>query len=146
MLNEFTRPLLGFPYNQFSVGMDKVFHELENISNLNQPKYPPYNIVEKSDDMYVIELALAGFAKDEIQVEYYDSNVIIKSKDQPELKNNEKAVEYLHRGISKRKFERVFKISENIEISSVKMENGMLYIDLEKIIPENKKRRTMDIK
>jgi molecular chaperone IbpA len=114
--------------------------------NLNQPKYPPYNIVEKSDDIYVIELALAGFAKDEIQVEYYDSNVIIKSKDQPELKNNEKKVEYLHRGISKRKFERVFKVSENIEISSVKMENGMLYIDLEKIIPENKKRRTMDIK
>ncbi len=55
-------------------------------------------------------------------------------------------MEYLHRGISKRKFERVFKISENIEISSVKMENGMLYIELEKIIPENKRRRTLDIK
>jgi molecular chaperone IbpA len=146
MLQDFPRPLLGFPYNQFSVGMDKVFHELENISNLNHPKYPPYNIIEKSDDVYVIELALAGFGKEEIGVEYYDSNVIVKSKDQSELKNNEKKVEYLHRGISKRKFERVFKISENIEISSVKMENGMLYIELEKIIPENKRRRTLDIK
>jgi len=136
MLNE----LLPFPYSQFSVGMDRALNQLETISNTNTAKYPPYNIVSKGEDNYSIEIALAGFSKEDIEVEYFDSVVSVKSK---ETKKDD--AEYLHKGISHRKFSKDFKLSDDIEIKSVTMENGMLFINLERVVPENKKRRLINI-
>ena len=136
MLNE----LLPFPYSQFSVGMDRALNQLETISNTNTTKYPPYNIIATSDDKYTIEIALAGFSKKDIEVEYYDSMVSVKSKE-----SDSGEVEYLHKGISNRKFSKEFKLSDDIEVNGVEMKNGMLLIALERIVPDNKKRRIITI-
>jgi len=87
-------------------------------------------------------LALAGFAKDDIIVEYYDSLLTIKSNDQ---QHKTDMTDYLHHGISRRLFNKEFTLSVDIEIVDVLMENGMLIINLERIVPESKKRRTIDI-
>jgi molecular chaperone IbpA len=132
-----------FPYSQISIGMDRAMKQLEELSTSQAlSKYPPYNIVRVNVDKYKIELALAGFAKDDIIVEYYDSLLTIKSNDQ---QHKTDVTDYLHHGISKRLFNKEFTLSVDIEIVDVLMENGMLIINLERIVPESKKRRIIDI-
>jgi molecular chaperone IbpA len=135
-----------FPYSQISIGMDRAMKQLEELSTTHTlSKYPPYNIIRNDVDKYKIELALAGFTKGDIVVEYYDSLLIIKSKLDMYKSNKVDSTDYLHHGISKRQFSKEFTLSVDIEIVNVVMENGMLFIDLERIVPESKKRRTIDI-
>jgi molecular chaperone IbpA len=130
-----------FPYTHFSIGMDKAFEQLELLSNNSNTKYPPYNIVHNKDETYVIEIALAGFSKKDIKVEYFDSMLTVKSFE----KENDSVVNYLHKGISKRTFQKEFKLSDDIEINNVTMKDGMLLISLSREVPENKKRKIIDI-
>jgi|LWDU01.1.fsa_nt_gi molecular chaperone IbpA len=121
---------------QFSIGMDKALSQLEALSLTNNPKYPPYNIVAVSDAKYNIEIALAGFAKEDLSAEYADSMLTIKSE-----RLNELEPEYLYKGISNRAFKKEFKLADDIEVGEFKFQDGLLTISLERIIPDSKKRR-----
>ena len=129
----------------FSVGFDDLFNHFNNTLEytVKQPtSYPPYNINKVDDLNYQIEMALAGFSKKDIEIKYSDNQLTIKS-----VENDDKEEkETLHRGISKRKFSRSFTLSEDIKVNGAELKDGMLLVELEKIVPEEKKPRTIDIK
>ena len=127
----------------FSVGFDELFDHFNNQLEIKQTSsYPPYNINRIDDLNYQIEMALAGFSKNDIEIKYSDNQLTIKSIESED--KDEK--ETLHRGISKRKFSRAFTLAEDIKVNGAKLKDGMLLIELEKIVPEEKKPRTIDIK
>ena len=129
----------------FSVGFDDLFDHFNNTLEYTgkQPtSYPPYNINKLDDFNYQIEMALAGFSKKDIEIKSADSQLTIKSVESDD--KDEK--ETLHRGISKRKFSRTFTLADDIKVNGAELKDGMLLIDLEKIVPEEKKPRTIDIK
>ena len=126
----------------FSVGYDSVFNRLNDAIEQGQgSNYPPYNIRKKSEYLYEIELAVAGFGQKDINIELADGVITVKS-----IKENSSEEEILHRGISYRKFEKRFSIADDIQVKGAKLENGLLTIDLERIVPEEKKPRTIAIK
>ena len=126
----------------FSVGYDSVFNRLNDAIEQGQgSNYPPYNIRKKSEYLYEIELAVAGFGQKDINIELADGVITVKS-----IKENSSDEEILHRGISYRKFEKRFSIADDIQVKGAKLENGLLTIDLERIVPEEKKPRTIAIK
>ena len=127
----------------FSVGFDDLFDHFNNQLEIKQTSsYPPYNINRIDDLNYQIEMALAGFSKADIDIKYADNQLTIKSVDSEDKEEKET----LHRGISKRKFSRTFTLAEDIKVNGAELKDGMLLIDLEKIVPEEKKPRTIDIK
>ena len=132
----------------FTVGYDNVFDRFETMFDNDHfftqtGNYPPYNIVKTGDYTYDIELALAGFGKKDIEVNYADSQLQIRSvKDD---KAEEDAEGVLHKGISKRQFSRTFTIADDVEIKGAELKDGLLKVSLEKIIPDNKKPRTIKI-
>ena len=133
-----------------SVGFDSVFDHFEsmfnddffNLSPAFTSTYPPYNINKVDELNYQIEMALAGFSKSDIEVKTVDGQLTIKSIES-EAKDEK---ETLHRGISKRKFSRTFTLADDIKVNGAELKDGMLLIDLEKIVPEEKKPQTIDIK
>ena len=133
----------------FTVGYDNVFDRFESMFDNDHffsttSNYPPYNIVKTGDYTYDIELALAGFGKKDIDVNYADSQLTIKSiKDE---KAEEDADGVLHKGISKRQFSRSFTIADDVEVKGAELKDGLLKVSLEKIIPDSKKPRTIQIK
>ena len=126
----------------YAVGFDRVFDNLSRYvdNNVQSTGFPPYNIRKEGDYNYVIEMALAGFGKDDIEVEVSDGTLSIRSDKKDENADN------LYRGISYRKFDRKFTLSEDIVVKGAKLENGMLTIDLERVIPEEKKPRLIEVK
>lgn len=142
-----TNNFLPQTFVPFSIGMDRAFDQLEKLATnqLTSVKYPPYNIVENKDkDSFTIEMALAGFNKKEILCDYYNGVLTIKSLDSVDSESDN-SLNYIHRGLSKRRFSKEFQLSDDVEVSNVKMSDGMLYVQLDRIIPENKKRRTLEI-
>ena len=127
-----------------SLGYDSMFEELERMIN-SQPsssdKYPPHNILKIDDYRYIVELAVAGFSKDEIEITSNDGKLIIKG----EKKADETSVEYLHKGISARSFTKSINLIDTIEIQGASYKDGILSIALENIIPESKKPRKIEI-
>ena len=138
MVSSFTLDLFNDP---FFIGFDRQFKDLEKTMK-NSSNYPPHNIskVGGSDDMYVIELAIAGFSKDDIEVEQ-DKNVLTikgSAKEDP-LK------QYIYKGIGGRSFVKTFQLAEYVEVNSVIISNGILMIALMKIVPENEKPKKFAI-
>ena len=131
----------------FSVGFDSIFEEfdrmLESTERYNS-NYPPYNIRKLNDNNYKIEVALAGYSKDDIQLELKDSTLTVRNKTKEKV-IDEESNGVIHKGISTRQFERSFTISEDIKVKNAELNNGLLYIDLERIIPDEKKPRLIDI-
>jgi len=127
-----------------SVGFDNIFDHFEKMfeSDWHIPNYPPYNILKTGDSTYNIEIALAGYGKKDIFVNYGDGLLTIKSN-QKEKKESE---DVLHQGISQRFFSKSFTISEDVEVKGAELKDGLLKVSLEKILPEGKKPRTIDIK
>ena len=123
----------------YSIGFDTVFDRLSQ--NIDNSSYPPYNIRKVGEFDYTIELALAGFSKKDIEVKVVDGVITIKS-----IKENSEDDETLYRGISYRKFTKKFSLADDMEVKGAKLDNGLLSIDLERIVPEDKKPRTIDIK
>ena len=129
-----------------SVGFDDVFNHFESMFDydmVNVSNYPPYNIVKTGDNKYDVELALAGFNKKDINVSVENGMLTIESK---EDKSKDKDGEVNHKGISKRYFKKSFTISDDVEVKGAELKDGMLRVSMEKIIPEAKKLRTIDIK
>ena len=123
----------------YSIGFDTVFDRLSQ--NIDNSSYPPYNIRKVGEFDYTIELALAGFSKKDIEVKVVDGVITIKS-----IKDNSEDDDSLYRGISYRKFTKKFSLADDMEVKGAKLDNGLLSIDLERIVPEEKKPRTIDIK
>ena len=133
----------------YSVGFDRMFDSLmgaNRVSSTAMSNYPPYNIVKHSDDKYTIEIAVAGFSKDDIAVETKENTLTVQSKDSGVDKTEVDTAEYLHRGISARSFKKAFTIADDVVVNGADMKDGLLFIDLERIIPEEKKPRTIKIK
>ena len=144
-LRKFTSKDLGAIVDaaeRYSVGLDDVFHRLHSygMGRANEA-YPPYNLVQESNVKWRIEVALAGWSKDEIEVSTESNVLLIRSK----AAKNKGEEEYMHRGISTRTFARGFNLSDDVEIGDVAFNNGMLTIELKKIIPEHQKLRVYDI-
>ena len=133
----------------FSVGFDSIFEEfdrmLESTERYNS-NYPPYNIHRLNDTDYKIEIALAGYSKDDIELELKENTLTVRNKAKEKVINeNGNGNGVIHKGISTRQFERSFTISEDIKVKNAELKNGLLNIDLERIIPEEKKSRLIDI-
>ena len=138
--------LTTFDRNKFipySIGFDNLFDRLFDIDLESSNSYPPYNISKVDDNNYVIEMALAGFNKDDIEIELSDGELTVRSK---KREDSNKDVNLIHQGISHRSFNRKFTLSEEILVKNTEMKNGMLIIKLEKFIPENKKPKLINIK
>ena len=126
-----------------------MFDQFENMlgnGNLTmQSNYPPYNIRKTGKDNYSIEVALAGFNKKDVEVEFEDNLLTVKTKqvDKPEDKNVNG--EIIHKGISQRQFARSFTIADDVKVGEAKLKDGLLTISCEKIIPEHKKKKLIEI-
>ena len=130
-----------------SVGFDDVFDNFESMLNLdtiNVPNYPPYNIVKVKDNHYNIEVALAGYNKKDIEVNYEDNMLTIKTADKKS--DEKKEGENLYKGIAQRMFKKTFTISDDVEVIGAELKDGLLKVSLEKIVPDHKKARTINIK
>ena len=139
-------PSLFDNFNQltpYAVGFDRVFDQLQNYVQHNAASsgFPPYNIRKGGEYNYVIEMALAGFSKDDIEVEVAEGLLTVRSIKENDVNDNPQ-----YRGISYRKFNRKFTLAEDIVVNDASLENGMLKIDLERIVPDAKKPRKITIK
>jgi molecular chaperone IbpA len=134
----------------FTVGFDDMFDHFDNMSNhlpqMAANNYPPYNIVKTGSLTYNIEVALAGYGKKDISVDFED-NILkiqsVKSKEEKEVEDNDGV---LHQGIAKRNFTKSFTIADDIEVKGAELKDGLLKVSLEKIVPDHKKARTINIK
>ena len=127
----------------FSIGFDSMFDRLLGNSTqyvTNNQGFPPYNIRKDGDIKYFIEMAVAGLSEEDLEVELKESVLQIRSKQSTEDEAN-----YVHRGIAKRTFERSFTLSDDIVVKGCDLTNGMLTVELEKVIPEEKRARLIPI-
>ena len=133
----------------YSVGFDSVFDHFgrmfeDDMFDVSVPNYPPYNIVKVKDNEYNIEVALAGYNKKDIDVLYEDNMLTIKTADKKEDKKTEG--ENIYKGIAQRMFKKSFTIADDVEVKGAELKDGLLKVSLEKIIPDHKKARTINIK
>ena len=134
----------------FTVGFDDMFnhfdHMVDHLPHLTANNYPPYNIVKTGSLTYDIEVALAGYGKKDISVGFED-NILkiesVKSKEEKEVEDNDGV---LHQGIAKRNFSKTFTIAEDVEVKGAELKDGLLKVSLEKIVPDHRKARTINIK
>ena len=131
------------------IGFDSVFDRFEKLQAeliQNTNNYPPYNIKKVEENKYVIEMAVAGFGKQDLELELQDSVLTIKgSTTLDTVLQDGIDVTYLHKGIANRNFNRKFTLADNVEIKNAQFINGMLKVWLESIIPESKKPKKIDI-
>ena len=132
-----------------TVGFDDMFDHFEHMMDdsffgRSVANFPPYNIVKTGDNTYDIELALAGFNKKDIEVEYKENILTVKSKKQEETKDEDGNI--IHRGISKRMFQKSFTIANDVEVKGAELKDGLLRVSMERIVPEHKKAKLIDIK
>ena len=130
-------------FTPYAVGFDRVFDRLQDYAThqTQSTGFPPYNIRREGDYNFVIEIALAGLSKDDLEVEVAEGVLTVRTKE----KKDEDGGELLHRGISYRQFTRKWTLADDIVVSDAKMENGMLLIELERVVPEEKKPRLLKI-
>ena len=134
----------------FTVGFDDMFnhfdHMVDHLPHMTANNYPPYNIVKTGSLTYNIEVALAGYGKKDISLNFED-NVLkiesVKSKEEKEVEDNDGV---LHQGIARRSFSKSFTIAEDVEIKGAELKDGLLRVSLEKIVPDQRKARTINIK
>ena len=134
-----------------TVGFDNVFDHFERMFEddfFRAPvsNFPPYNIVKTGKNTYNIELALAGFGKEDIEVQYEDNMLTVKSKQKDEKSDAKDEDGVIHRGISKRWFSKAFTIADDVEVKGAELKDGLLTVAMERIIPEGKAPRTIEVK
>ena len=123
-----------------SVGFDSLFNRIPTVAQQDNG-YPPYNIRKVDDYIYVIEIALAGFSERNIEVEVADGVVSVRSKEDKDTVETE----YVHRGIARRAFSRTWTLSDDMIVNGAEFQNGLLNINLEKVVPDEKKPRIVPI-
>ena len=134
----------------FSIGFDDMFDQFENmLGNGNlamQSNYPPYNIRKTGNDKYSIEVALAGFSKKDVEVEFDDNLLTVRTKQVNKSEDKNVNGEILHKGISQRQFARSFTIADDVKVNGAELKDGLLTIACERIVPEYKKKKLIEIK
>ena len=134
----------------FSIGFDDMFDQFENMLGNGgmtmQSNYPPYNIRKTGKDNYAIEVALAGFNKKDVEVEFEDNLLTVRTKQVNKSDEKPNDSEIIHKGISQRQFSRSFTIAEDVKINDAKLKDGLLTIACERIVPEYKKKKIIEIK
>jgi molecular chaperone IbpA len=136
-------PMFGKDFDKLFVGFDDTYTRITKLHDdltKNIPNYPPYNIKKVDDNKYVIEIAVAGFSKSEIEVEFADDKLIVRGNAQ-----DDNTSDWLYKGIATRNFTRTFALDDKIEIRGAALVNGMLKIALEKIIPDHKKPKKIEV-
>ena len=133
-----------------TVGFDNVFDHFERMfdddfTSFSAPTFPFYNIVKQGKNKYDIELALAGYSKDDIEVNLEDGVLTIKSKKEDKSEEKEDG-EVIHKGIAKRYFSKAFTIADDVEVKGAELKDGLLKVSLERIVPEHKQPRTIEVK
>lgn len=125
-----------------TLGFERLFNDLDRFASNNEGGYPPYNVIAETEDSYTVELAVAGFSKDDLSIEEHNGNLTIRGakKDEEEDTRN-----YAHKGISSRKFERTFALAEHVHVTDAVVENGMLSVSLVREVPEALKPRSIEI-
>jgi molecular chaperone IbpA len=134
-----------------TIGFDNVFDHFERMfeddfRGLAVPNFPPYNIVKTGKNSYDVELALAGYSKKDIDVSLEDGVLTIKSIKDEQEKEVEDNNGILHKGIAKRYFSKAFTIADDVEVKGAELKDGLLKVSLERIVPEHKQPRTIEVK
>jgi molecular chaperone IbpA len=134
-----------------TIGYDNVFDHFERMfdddfRSLTVPNFPPYNIVKTGKNTYDVELALAGYSKKDIDVTLEEGVLTIKSVKTKEEKEVEDNNGVLHQGIAKRYFSKAFTIADDVKVNGAELKDGLLKVSMERVVPEHKKARTIDIK
>ena len=134
----------------FSIGFDDMFDQFENMlgnGNLTlQSNYPAYNIRKTGKDHYAIEVTLAGFNRNDVEVEFEDNLLTVRTKQVNKSEENNVNGEIIHKGISQRHFARLFSIADDVKVNVAELKDGLLTISCERIIPEHKKKKLIEIK
>jgi molecular chaperone IbpA len=138
MVTQFAMDLFNDP---FFIGFNRELGRLNTAHKTNTTSYPPYDLLKLDEDTYRISIAIAGFSKDDINVSVDNGTLIIKG----EIVEVTDA-EVVHKGIAGRKFTRSFALGEYMEVTGAEMKDGMLHINVDRIIPEDKKPKTIKIK
>jgi molecular chaperone IbpA len=142
LLKEKTMTRFATLYPQF-VGFDQLFNELEKLVEGHTParstSFPPHNILKVDDNRFVVEMAVAGFGQDEVDVEIQDGVLIVKGE-----KKDQSEVDYIYRGIATRSFTKSIRLSDTIEVRGAQFKDGILKIALENIVPDHKKPRKIE--
>jgi len=137
---------ITFPkgFDQFFVGYDKMFDEMQKFHDTatkHIPNYPPFNIKKTAENQYVIEMAVAGFGKSDLTIETEGDKLVVKGN----AENDEKDVDTLYHGLALRPFTRMFTLNDSVEVKNAEMINGLLKITLDRLIPESQ-RKQIEIK
>jgi molecular chaperone IbpA len=127
-----------FPRSSF-VGFDHLFNELDYVTKHAQDNYPPHNVLKTGDTDYLIELAVAGFSRDELSIEVKDRTLTVCGE------HVSKGREYIHRGISTKKFKRTFRLSEHVKVNGADLKDGVLSVELKYEIPQELRPRKIEI-
>ena len=134
----------------FSIGFDDMFDQFENMlgngSLSVQSNYPPYNIRKTGKDKYSIEIALAGFNKKDVEVEFEENLLTVRTKQVNKSEDKNENGEIIHKGISQRQFARSFTIADDIKVNGAELKDGLLTIACERVIPDYKKKKLIEIK
>jgi molecular chaperone IbpA len=133
------------PLAHTTLGFENFFRDVEKLLDMDvsktNPSFPPHNIIKLDDTHYVVELAVAGFSKDEIEITTQDGTLTIKG----DKKEGQTDVQYLHRGIGTRSFTKQLTIADTVEVKGAEFKDGILRVGLENVIPEAKKPRKIEI-
>lgn len=131
------------PLYRSTVGFDRLFQMLDNVAGVDSeaPTFPPYDIEKVGENSYRIVMAVAGFGKDDLNIEVKESTLSVKGTKPDESDS----AEYLHRGIAKRNFERRFQLADHVQVTGADVVDGLLYLDLVRELPERMKPRTIAI-
>jgi molecular chaperone IbpA len=137
----------GFDYSPFyraTVGFDRMFDLLDSVAGQASGNgYPPYNIEKTGENAYRIVMAVAGFAESELNVTQKENELLVTGQSAP---NDDEGKQYLYRGIAGRNFERRFQLADHVKVTGASLANGLLTIELQREIPEEKKPRAIEIK
>ena len=131
------------PYRRSTVGFDRLFDAMEKSFRADvQESYPPFDIVRTGEESYRIMLAVAGFTRDEIDITAQQNQLVISGE---KREKDEDGVDFVHRGIATRAFERRFQLADFVEVEKASYEDGLLSISLERVVPEAMKPRKIEI-
>ena len=132
------------PFYRSTVGFDRLFSLLDQVTSDGSPGYPPYNIERTGENAYRISVAVSGFAKEELSIVAKENTLTIKGEKVANENGKDKS-EVLYRGIAARAFERIFQLADFVAVKNASLENGLLHVDLVREIPEGKKPRNIPI-
>ena len=129
------------PLYRSTVGFDRLAQLMDSVGGFDADGYPPYNIERLGDNEYRITMAVAGFDKDEFNIEVKEQSLVVSGQKKPDDKDRT----FLHRGIAARSFERRFQLADFVEVKGADLKNGLLHIDLVRNLPERMKPRSIAI-